>query len=241
MRTWLAFTLIWATVVYDPVAHWLWGAWEDDGDIKYGWLRDLGVLDFAGTYLARSRGSIGMEGRRSGRLGRVSVVALFILTSSLKTCPVRFHCIGGAVVHLTSGFSALAAALVIGQPCKMCVDDEAHSIPLVFIGTALLWFGWNGFNGGSALAADGIAALATVNTNISACMGMLTWMALDFRHHKASCLGAMTGTVVGLATITPAAGFVRPLSALAFGAVGSTVSFLAVRYAKRGGTHSTAS
>lgn len=189
MRTWIIFTLVWATIVYDPVAHWVWSAWEsDDGEMKYGWLREAGVLDFA----------------------------------------------GGAVVHLTSGFSALAAALVIGQPCKLCAEDQAHSIPLVFIGTALLWFGWNGFNGGSALAADGIAALATVNTNLSACMGMLTWMALDAYYHKPTSLGAMTGTVVGLATITPAAGFVRPLSALCFGAVGAVVSFMMIKHAKRG-------
>lgn len=137
-------------------------------------------------------------------------------------------------MHLTSGFSALAAALVIGQPCHMTRGEGAHSIPLVFIGTSLLWFGWNGFNGGSALAANGVAALATVNTNLSACAGMLVWLALDAYYGKASALGAMTGAVCGLATVTPAAGFVRPLSALVFGFLGSSISFFAIKHLKRG-------
>jgi len=180
-----------ATVIYDPVAHWVWGAWEaQDGKMRYGWLRELGVLDFA----------------------------------------------GGIVVHLTSGFSALAVALVIGQPSKKVPQEEAHSLPLVFIGTSLLWFGWNGFNGGSALSAGGVAALATVNTNVSACAGMITWMACDAlaEGRPLTGLGAMTGAVVGLATITPAAGFVRPLSALVFGVTGAIVSFFSVKYLKTG-------
>ena len=174
---------------------------------------------------------------------------------------------GGTVVHIASGFSALAAALVIGRPAHQYVQTP-HNVPLVFVGTALLWFGWcaptqaptthpwkrvgaracdrstcvgaprccrNGFNGGSALnASDGVGALATVNSNVAAAMGMLAWLALDAVFHKATPLGAMTGAVVGLVCITPAAGFVRPLSSLVFGVLGAASSFFAIKYLKRG-------
>lgn len=142
---------------------------------------------------------------------------------------------GGTVVHTTSGFSALAAAIVVGKP-RHDFKETPHSLPLVYIGTALLWFGWNGFNGGSALgAADGYAALATVNTTIAAAMGGIMWVILDTIYGRgATGIGAMTGAVVGLVCITLACGFVSPLSALAFGIAGACGSFFSIKYLKFG-------
>lgn len=159
----LVFSVIWATLVYDPVAHWVWGG---------GWLSNLGALDFA----------------------------------------------GGTVVHISSGMSALALALVLGARKGFGkIPMGPHNIPMTVLGAALLWFGWFGFNAGSALAADGLAANAFVTTNTAAAAAAMTWMLLSWRHRKPSVLGIATGAVAGLVAITPAAGFVTPMAAVLIG------------------------
>lgn len=168
----LLFSVIWSTIVYCPVAHWVWGVG--------GWLRTLGALDFA----------------------------------------------GGTVVHVTAGFSALAIALIIGKRLGYGKDNmEPSNIPLVVLGAVLLWFGWFGFNGGSALAANGLAVSAFVVTNTAAAAAALMWMILSWIHRRPSVLGVATGAVVGLVAITPASGFVDPLSAMAIGAIASVISY----------------
>ncbi len=170
----LVFSLAWATLVYDPVAHWVWGR---------GWLAQLGALDFA----------------------------------------------GGIVVHITAGVSALAVALVIGARRGFGTDPmEPHNIPTTVMGAALLWFGWFGFNAGSALAANGIAANAFVTTNTSAAAAATTWMLLSWRDRAPSALGIVTGAVAGLAAITPAAGFVTPLAAVPIGVVAAIAGYYAI-------------
>lgn len=170
----LVFSLAWATLVYDPVAHWVWGG---------GWLAQMGVLDFA----------------------------------------------GGIVVHITAGVSALAVALVIGARRGFGTDPmEPHNIPTTVMGAALLWFGWFGFNAGSALAANGIAANAFVTTNTSAAAAATTWMLLSWRDRAPSALGIVTGAVAGLAAITPAAGFVSPLAAVPIGVVAAIAGYYAI-------------
>jgi Amt family ammonium transporter len=159
----LVFSLVWATLVYDPIAHWVWGG---------GWLGNLGALDFA----------------------------------------------GGTVVHISSGISALAVALVIGARKGFGTEPmEPHNIPMTVLGAVLLWFGWFGFNAGSALAADGLAANAFVTTNTATAAAALTWMLLSWRHRAPSVLGIATGAIAGLVAITPAAGFVTPLASIPIG------------------------
>ncbi len=168
----LVFSVIWATIVYDPVAHWIWGVG--------GWLRNLGALDFA----------------------------------------------GGTVVHVTAGFSALAIALVIGKRLGYGKDNmEPSNIPIVVLGAVLLWFGWFGFNGGSALAANGLAVSSFVVTNTAAAAAAVVWMLLSWLHRRPSVLGVATGAVVGLVAITPASGFVDPLSAIAIGGIAAVISY----------------
>lgn len=168
----LFFSLIWATIVYDPVAHWVWSTG--------GWLRAFGALDFA----------------------------------------------GGLVVHITAGFSALAIALVIGKRVGYGKDNmEPSNIPFVLLGAVLLWFGWFGFNGGSALAANGLATSAFVVTNASAAAAAAVWMILSWMQRRPSVLGVATGAIVGLAAITPAAGYVSPLFAMLIGAVASLIAY----------------
>ena len=133
---------------------------------------------------------------------------------------------GGTVVHVTAGFAALAIALVIGKRIGYGKDNmEPSNIPLVVIGAVLLWFGWFGFNGGSALAANGLAVSAVVVTNTAAAAAALVWMILSWLHRRPSVLGVATGAVVGLVAITPASGFVDPLSALAIGGVAAVISY----------------
>lgn len=159
----IIFSLAWATLVYDPVAHWVWGG---------GWLGSLGALDFA----------------------------------------------GGTVVHISSGISAMAVALVIGARKGFGkIPMEPHNISMTVLGAALLWFGWFGFNAGSALAADGLAANAFVTTHTAAAAAALTWMLVSWKHRKPSVLGIATGAVAGLVAITPAAGFVTPMAAIPIG------------------------
>jgi Amt family ammonium transporter len=179
-KTYLLFTLLWATIVYDPVAHWVWGAG--------GFLRNLGALDFA----------------------------------------------GGTVVHVLAGFSALAFALVIGaRKGYGKAPMEPHNIPFTVLGAGLLWMGWFGFNGGSALAANGIAVNALVTTNTAAAAAALSWMFISWRDNKPSVLGVVTGAVVGLVAITPASGFVTPLSAIVIGAVAAPISYGCIKLRKR--------
>jgi ammonium transporter, Amt family len=177
-----AFSLLWATLVYDPVAHWVWG----DG----GWLRRLGALDFA----------------------------------------------GGTVVHVTSGSSALVCARVLGR--RMGYGREAmepHNATMTILGTALLWFGWFGFNAGSALGSGSLAVSAFVSTNTSAAMAALTWLTASWiRHQRPSVLGAAAGALSGLVGITPAAGFVTPMAALLIGFCSGIGCFLVVELVVRG-------
>jgi Amt family ammonium transporter len=181
-KTFLVFTLLWATLVYDPVAHWVWGVG--------GLLRQLGALDFA----------------------------------------------GGTVVHITAGYSALAFAMVLGRRKWFGKSAmEPNNIPFTVLGAGLLWMGWFGFNGGSALAANGLAINALVTTNTAAAAAALVWMFLSWRDNKPSVLGIVTGAVVGLVAITPAAGFVTPLAAIVIGAVAAPISYFAMRLrVKRG-------
>lgn len=133
---------------------------------------------------------------------------------------------GGLVVHVTSGVSALVAALVIGARHQRHAVTPAHSLPLVAIGGGMLWVGWFGFNGGSALAANDDAAMAILTTHLAACAGALAWMTGEWRRYKKpSVTGLLTGAVAGLVTITPACGFVAPAAAIAIGAIGSLVAF----------------
>ncbi len=176
-KAFMVFSLLWATLVYDPIAHWVWGTG--------GWLRNMGALDFA----------------------------------------------GGTVVHISSGVSALAIAFVIGTRKGFGKQAmEPHNIPMVVLGAALLWFGWFGFNGGSAVASNGLAASAFVVTNTAAAAAALMWTLLSWYHKRPSVLGAATGGVVGLVAITPASGYVTPLAAIVIGAVGATISYYAMLF-----------
>jgi Amt family ammonium transporter len=167
------FILLWSTLVYDPLAHWVWG----DG----GWLLELGALDFA----------------------------------------------GGTVVHLSSGLSALLLAIFLGKRHGFPHEHMApHNLPMTLLGAGLLWFGWFGFNAGSALTAGASAALAFTTTQTSAAAGALSWMLLEWRlAGKPSALGAASGIVAGLVVITPAAGFVTPGWALVMGLMAGAVCY----------------
>ncbi len=180
------FVVLWATIVYAPVAHWVWAG---------GWLSDLGALDFA----------------------------------------------GGAVVHVNSGVAALAAAIVIGRRHGFAGEPVAsHNVPLVILGAALLWFGWFGFNAGSALAADGTAINAFVVTNAAAVAALVTWVALSWLFDgKPSVLGAASGAIAGLVAITPAAGFVGPMPALLIGFGAGVACYGAVKLLLRLGVDDT--
>jgi Amt family ammonium transporter len=181
-KTFLIFSLLWGTLVYDPVAHWVWGVG--------GILRNLGALDFA----------------------------------------------GGTVVHITAGFSALAFAMAIGSRQGYGPRSfEPHNIPYSVLGAGLLWMGWFGFNGGSALAANGLAVNALVTTNTAAAAAGLVWMFLSWRDNKPSVLGIITGAVVGLVAVTPASGFVTPLAAVGIGAIASVVSYYSIRLRQKFG------
>lgn len=138
---------------------------------------------------------------------------------------------GGIVVHVSAGIAALASVFFVGK--RVIVPGETtapHNIAFVALGTGLLWFGWFGFNGGSALAANGIAATAFVNTDIAGSMAMITWLLISWVHEKKpTMVGVLTGAVAGLATITPAAGYVRPWSAIVIGILSSIVCYIAVQ------------
>ena len=139
---------------------------------------------------------------------------------------------GGIVVHLSAGMAALASVFVVGKRRFAPSEKLApHNVAFVALGTGLLWFGWFGFNGGSALAANGVAAVAFVNTNTAAAMGMVAWLLLSWwRESRPSMTGAMTGAVAGLATVTPAAGFVQPWAAAIIGLLAAFACYSAVQF-----------
>ena len=172
----LLFILLWSTLVYDPVAHWVWGAG--------GWLKKMGTLDFA----------------------------------------------GGIVVHLISGISALAAAIIIGRRKGYMLEAiTPHNLPMTVLGTGLLWFGWFGFNAGSALSAGPLSVMAFVATHTSAVAATVTWVIIEWLHRgKPTMFGAATGSIAGLATITPASGFVSPMSSLIIGLAAGAVCYVAL-------------
>ena len=177
----LAFAALWTTLVYDPLAHWVWAT--------DGWLHTLGALDFA----------------------------------------------GGTVVHVSAGTAALVAATMLGQRRdRGRTALLPHNVPFTLIGAGLLWVGWFGFNAGSALAADGVAANALLTSNTAAASALLVWVLLDlWRMKQATAVGAATGAVVGLVAITPAAGYVSPLAAIVIGASGACASYGAIQLRNR--------
>ncbi len=139
---------------------------------------------------------------------------------------------GGIVVHLSAGMAALASVFVVGKR-NLAEGEKAlpHNLPFMALGAGLLWFGWFGFNGGSELAANGVAAVAFVNTNTAAAVGMVTWMALSWwREHKPSMSGSLAGAVAGLATVTPAAGYVPPWAAVLIGLLAAVACYYAIQF-----------
>jgi Amt family ammonium transporter len=176
----LFFTILWATFVYDPLAHWVWGTG--------GWLKAMGAMDFA----------------------------------------------GGIVVHVSSGISALVLAIMLGKRIGYNHRPiRPHNLPFTVLGAALLWFGWFGFNAGSALAADGIAANAFITTNTATAAAGLTWALIEWWHNGSpTILGAATGAVAGLVAITPACGFVNPMNAIFIGMIVALICYLAIAVIK---------
>jgi Amt family ammonium transporter len=174
------FVVLWATFVYDPVAHWVWGG---------GFLMDLGALDYA----------------------------------------------GGTVVHITSGWSALAGALILGRRIGYGkIPMESHNVPMVVLGAAMLWFGWFGFNAGSGLAADGRDTSAFVVTNTATAMASLAWVFMSWAHTgKPSIVGAASGAVAGLVAITPASGFVGVMGAIIIGLAAGIICYACVVFKNR--------
>jgi len=172
----IVFVLLWSTLVYAPLAHWVWGVG--------GWLRSLGALDFA----------------------------------------------GGLVVHISSGVSALAAALIIGKRKGHGHEHmPPHNLTMTLLGAALLWFGWFGFNGGSAVASGALAVSAFMTTHIAAAAATLSWIFVEWKHRgKPTLLGAASGAVAGLVAITPASGFVGPLAALFIGLCAGMLCYFGV-------------
>lgn len=175
----LVFILLWSTFVYDPLCHWVWGSG--------GWLRQMGVLDFA----------------------------------------------GGIVVHTSAGIAALATTIIIGRRKGLQHSPSPHNLPLVVLGTGLLWFGWFGFNAGSALAVNAVAVNAFVVTNAAAAAAGLSWGLLEWvRNGRPTVFGVVTGSIAGLATVTPASGFVSPGSAVVIGVLASVACFVGVAVIK---------
>jgi ammonium transporter, Amt family len=172
----LLFTLLWATFIYDPLAHWVWGVG--------GWVRTLGALDFA----------------------------------------------GGTVVHISSGMAGLACAIMVRKRLGHGKEQmHPHDLPMTLTGASLLWFGWFGFNAGSALGAGGLAASTFLATNTATAAAALTWMMAEWLYRgKPSALGAATGAVAGLVAITPASGFVGPISSIWIGMGAGVLCYLAV-------------
>src|SRR5262245_31636487 len=181
------FVILWSTLVYDPVAHWVWA--------EKGWLAQMGALDFA----------------------------------------------GGTVVHLAAGISALVCAVVLGKRTGYPHERHApHNLTMTLTGAGILWFGWFGFNAGSALASNGLAALALVDTHIAAGAGACAWLFVEWAHRKKpTALGVASGLVAGLVGITPAAGFVAPWAAAIIGFAAGAVCYWAVVSKERFGYDDT--
>jgi Amt family ammonium transporter len=181
IKAYLLFVGLWCVIVYAPVAHWVWA--------PGGWLRNLGVLDFA----------------------------------------------GGTVVHINAAAAALVGALLLGKRRGLRAPTVLpHNVPFAILGMGLLWFGWLGFNGGSALGANGLASTAFVNTFFAPAAAALTWGLIElFLHDRMSGVGLASGAVAGMVAITPAAGFVTPAASLLIGALAAGASFTAVRYRPR--------
>ena len=177
----LIFTLLWATFIYDPLAHWVWAVG--------GWVRNLGALDFA----------------------------------------------GGTVVHISSGASALACAIVLRKRLGYGKEHMApHNLPMTVLGASMLWFGWFGFNAGSAVASGALATSAFVVTNTAAAMAALAWMVVEWMYRgKPTVLGAASGAVAGLVAITPASGFVGPMASIMIGLGAGVLCYLAVLWKSR--------
>ncbi|MFO7598927.1 MAG: ammonium transporter [Candidatus Desulfacyla sp.] len=179
----LLFSLLWATFVYNPLAHWIWGAG--------GWLGRMGALDFA----------------------------------------------GGVAVHVSSGVAALAAAILLGKREGYGSEElRPHNLPMTLLGAGLLWFGWFGFNAGSALTAGSLAGSAFVATHVAGTTGALSWIGMEWRiTGKATTLGGASGAIAGLATVTPAAGFVGPISAAFIGVLAGVGCYLGIMAKNRFG------
>jgi Amt family ammonium transporter len=193
LSSFIIFGLLWTTLVYDPLAHWVWGG---------GWLANLGTL------LGSTGGALDFA--------------------------------GGTVVHISSGFSALAIALVIRKRIGFGKDlMEPSNIPLALLGASLLWFGWFGFNSGSAVAANGLAASAFVVTNTAAAAAALTWMVLSWKNGRPASLSFASGAVAGLVAITPASGYVDPMAAIVIGVVASCVCYYAMLFRIKKGLDET--
>ena len=175
-KHWVIFLLLWTTLVYDPIAHWMWGSG--------GWLKNLGVLDFA----------------------------------------------GGNVVEISSGISGLVAALMLGKRKSV---GKPSSLPLTCLGAGLLWFGWYGFNAGSALAINDVAVNAFITTNTSAAASAISWSVCELLYRKkVTSLGVASGIVAGLVAITPGAGFVSPLASILIGLIGGAICYTSVTFVK---------
>ncbi|GAB6899005.1 ammonium transporter [Kineosporia succinea] len=181
---WLLFAGLWATLVYFPVAHWVFAFDSSDGSVAGGWIANtLGAVDFA----------------------------------------------GGTAVHINAGIASLALVLVLGRRTGWPRAARPNSLPLVALGAGILWFGWFGFNGGSALAAGNSASVVFLTTFNATCAAILAWLLIEkLRDGHATTLGAMSGAIAGLVAITPACGAVTPLGALAVGAVAGAVCPLAI-------------
>ncbi len=173
----LIFSILWFTLVYVPVAHWVWGG---------GWMQKLGILDFA----------------------------------------------GGLVVHITAGVSAFAMAFLLGprKGYNNGTPMAAHNVPLVVIGAGLLWFGWFGFNAGSALTSGGVAVSTFVSTNMSAAAGAFTWMCLSWYFRRPTVTGIVTGAVAGLGAVTPASGYISPIMGIPIGMIAATICYFAMQF-----------
>jgi len=174
---WIIFVILWTSLVYIPVAHWVWGG---------GFLQKLNALDFA----------------------------------------------GGTVVHINAGIAGLVGAILLGK--RRNANLIPNNLPMVVLGTGLLWFGWFGFNGGSALASNALASYALLNTNTAAAAASLSWMLVEWFHtKKPTLLGLASGAVAGLVAITPAAGYVNVIGAIMIGLLAGIIPYFMVTVAKK--------
>ena len=203
---WVAFSILWISIVYFPVAHWV---------FAFGTPLQAGETGGAGAAASYTAGTGGWIVSKLGALDFA----------------------GGTAVHINAGAAALALVIVLGKRKGFGRDPmRPHNLPLVMIGTGILWFGWFGFNAGSALLANGTAGLAFVNTQVATAAGLIAWIGTErLRDGHATTLGAASGAVAGLVAITPACGAVTPIGAIAVGLVAGGLCCLAVTFKHRGG------